>query len=80
MASITCAHCKRTHTSVAQVRACATGTDGDSFDNRTRAQKEQAPEHDTPCVCSVYNRCNAQRERDYQRSGNWRDLHRAYND
>lgn len=39
-----------------------------------------SPKHDDPCVCSVYDRCNAQRLQDYRRSGNWRDLFRAYND
>lgn len=38
------------------------------------------PGHDTPCVCGTYDRCTAQREADFRRTGNWRDLHRAYND
>lgn len=37
-------------------------------------------DHDDPCVCGTYDRCKAQREADYRRSGDWRDLHRAYND
>lgn len=36
--------------------------------------------HDTPCVCGTYDRCKGMRQRDYARSGNVRDLHRAYND
>lgn len=38
------------------------------------------PLHDTPCVCSVYDRCNGVRADDARRSGNWRDRFRAYND
>lgn len=40
----------------------------------------QEPGHDTPCVCGPYDRCAAVRAADAQRSGNWRDQFRAYND
>lgn len=36
--------------------------------------------HDVDCVCGTYDRCSAQRQATYRRTGNLRDLHRAYND
>jgi hypothetical protein len=39
-----------------------------------------SPMHETPCVCSVYDRCNGVRAEDAAKSGNWRDRFRAYND
>lgn len=36
--------------------------------------------HEPVCVCGPYDRCKGVREDDARRSGNWRDLHRAYND
>lgn len=36
--------------------------------------------HQTPCVCGPYDRCWEFRIATTRRSGNWRDLYRAYND
>lgn len=70
------------HETVHQARLCE--------QNRTEAGtikyredgvlKHRAVQHQTPCVCGPYDRCNEVRMADAQWSGNWRDRFRAYND
>jgi hypothetical protein len=71
------------HETAAQARLCEqdrtqAGTvkyrDEDGMLNHREAR------HQTPCVCSPYDRCAEVRQADAQFSGNWRDRFRSYND
>lgn len=47
---------------------------------RTEDGMYRRPVHESPCVCSPYDKCWEARVADAQWSGNWRDKFRAYND
>jgi hypothetical protein len=74
---VRCAHCKRRHWTVADVKACA-GTTAPAPE--VPLNRFGNPLHETPCVCGTYDRCSGVRAEDAAQSGNWRDRFRAYND
>lgn len=69
--SIRCAHCKGTHQTVAEVRACSTPV--------AEQPTPEPTEQTHPCTCSWHDRCYRHRREAYLR-GDRLAMTRAYND
>ena len=72
------------HETVAEARLCEQGrrtiTTVTAREEKGGVPTYREAQHESPCVCGAYDQCWEFRVAKASRTGNWRDLYRAYND